>query len=209
MLPENKLSTRSLDVTYLYPDGIVFDNLVEDFEMGGIAIQDPSEGLQYQPWRGYWEPLDNTVYLRPNIIGDPIALFTETDVFEFSFAFDQNMRYATALFKTNGDCKFTWFNSLVGDYVTDTYTGLTAFKLSLDDKREAAVQSGDADVLFTYIKDNNLYFRAQRDRYLVEYLLAEDLPKNLLISNFGMGNRYRMQWRLRYRRLEELLPWLL
>lgn len=209
MLPENKLSARAVNSRYLYPDGIVFDNLVEDFEMGGIAIQDPSKGLQYQPWRGYWDSADNTVYLRPNITGDPVALFTETDVIEFSFTFDQNMRYVTALFKTNGDCKFTWFNSVVGDYVTDTYTGLTAFKLSLDDKREEAVQSGVSDVLFTYIKDDNLYVRAQRDRYLIEYLLAEDLPKNLLISNFGMGNKYRMQWRLRYRILGELLPWLL
>lgn len=209
MLPLNSLSSVPMPSTFMYPDGIVLGKITEDYEMGGIALQDTSRGLQYQPWYGFWDEDDNTAYLVPNFISAPIPIFTQADVFEFGFTFDQNMRWCAGVFLTDGTFQLRWFDSSVGNYVITNFTGLTSFRLTLDDKRERQINIGATDILFTYIRNNNLYVREQRDRYTVEYLLQSDLPNNLRITNFGMNERYRVQWRMRYRRPGELLPWLL
>ena len=140
--------------------------------------------------------------------GTPVAIFTEANVFEFSFTFDQNMRYVAGTLLTDGVFHLRWYDSNVAAYVITTFNGIKGFKLGLDDKRLEAIQSGNSDVIFTYIRDNKLYFRMQRERYTIERLLQSDLPDNLMIANFGMNERYRLQWRLRYRVPGELLPWL-
>lgn len=176
--------------------------------MGGIAIQDPSKGLQYWPWYGYWEPADSTVYLQPNLTGEKIPLFVESNVYELSFTFDQNMRYCVGTLLNTGVFKLRWYDTLTAQYVITEYAGIEGFKLSHDDKRQEPVQAGLSDIIFTYIKENKLYFRAQRERYLMEHLLQDELPNNLMIANFGMNERFRMQWRLKYRNPGEPLPWL-
>ena len=208
MLPDNVLSTREMPSTFLYPDGIVNNKLTEDYEMGGVALQNPSQGLRVKPWYGFWETTDNTVYLKPDITGTPVAIFEEADVFELAFSFDQNMRWVAGTFTTDGTFRLRWYDSSVANYVITVVNGLTSFRLCHDDTRAASVSLGFSDVLLTYIRNNNLYVRIQRERYGGEHLLQSNLPDNLRITNFGMSERQRVQWRLRYRRPKELLPWL-
>lgn len=208
MIPDNELSLRPLQSKFIFPDGIIFGKPTQDYELGGIALQDPSKGLEYQPWYGYWEPSDSTVYLQPNMDGPKIAIFTEPNVFEFSFTFDQNMRYCAGTLLTNGNFNLRWYDTAAAAYVITPFAGIEGFKLALDDKRQPIVASGASDIIFTYISDQKLYFRAQRERFLIQHLLTDNLPKNLMIANFGMNERFRMQWRLRYRKPGEILPWL-
>lgn len=209
MIPDNELSLRPMSATFQYPDGIVLGKITEDYEMGGVALQDPSQGLLVKPWYGYWDEADNTAYLRPDLIGEKIPIFTEANVFEFGFTFDQSMRWIAGTFTTDGIFRLRWYDTSVGNYVVTEYTGWTSFRLCHDDKRFVPVQIGKSDVLLTYIRNNNLYIRNQRERYEIEHLLQADLPNNLRITNFGMNQRLRVQWRMRYRRPGELLPWLL
>lgn len=196
MLPDNVLSTEVVQGIYLFPDNIVGTPL-EDYELGGVAIQDPSQGLQVQPWYGYWSALDNTAYLRANFTGSPIALFTESDVVEFSFTFDQSMRWVAATLSSTGVLKFRWFDASVPGYVMTTYSNVFSMKLCLDDKRRAQLAADKSDILLTYITTSQeLYFRAQRERYLVAHLLSSTIQPNVSITNFGMCKNYRVQWRL-------------
>ena len=209
MIPDNELSVKPVRAPFLYPDRFQLASLTEDYEMGGIALQDPSKGLQYQSWFCYWRS-DNAVCLKPGIDGDDIVLFFEENLFELSFTFDQNMRWACATQRTDGTFRWRWYDSAVEAYViTEIPEGVTAFHCTHDDKRDDLVQLGKSDMLVSYIKDLNLYVRNQRERFQIEHLLAENLPNNLLISNFGMNERCRVQWRIRYRRPWEVQPWLL
>lgn len=209
MIPDNVLSTKAIQARFLYPDGIIFNTILEDYEKGGIALQDASKGINYQPWFGWWVPEDETAWLYPNLVNTPVAIFTESNVFEFSFTFDQNMRWVAGVFLNDGTFKLRWYDSMVESYVITEMLGVTAFKLCHDDKRDLSVQGGQSDVLFTYIRNNKLYIRTQRERFAIEHLLQENLPNNLLITNFGMHERLRVQWRMRYRNPGELLPWLI
>ena len=203
MIPDNELSTTPVFSQFLYPDNAI-TSLLEDFELGGIAIQDPSQGLNYQAWRGYWDPEDSTIYLQPLTVGGKIALFTVPLVKEFSFTFDQNMRWCVAVQLTSGTVNLYWYDTNAAAYVTTSYEGLRAFKLALDDKRRVSTYLDKSDILFTYIKGDSLYVRNQRERYTVEHFLKDEMPDNLRIASFGLNRGLRMQWRFMIRVFEEV-----
>lgn len=185
---------------WLYPDNRVFSTELVDMEMGGVAIQDPSLGLQVQPWLGYWDSTTATAYLHPDPDSgttSPIAIFTDTGIIEFSFAFDQNMRWITATRKAGDIAQLRWYDSTVEAYVTTTYTGVSTLKLCHDDKRAFQVNLGNSDVIFTYLSGGLLRWRLQRDRFLTQYTKATPtFSGNFKISHFGMSTKNRLQWRI-------------
>jgi hypothetical protein len=63
----------------------------------------------------------------------------------------------------------------------------------LDDKRP--LQNAVSDVILAYTRSGNLYFRAQRDRYLVEYPLATAVTGTL--DKVGMNTVNRLQFEFR------------
>lgn len=200
-LPSDSLSSKTLQAPLLFPDNIIRQSELEDYELGGSGLQDPSQGLQVQGWRGDINLLTLDCTLTPFVTGTPTVIFTETipAPVEFSFSFDSNMRYMSATRWADNTVKLRWYDTALPGYTITTYTGIKSMMLSLDDKREFA--GSYRDVLFTYIKtDNKLYYRQQRDRFLIERLLDGNLAANLRITQFGMGRNLRMQWRLEYRR---------
>ena len=206
MMPEDELSTETVKKTFLPPGGLATTNL-SWFENGGIALQDTSEGLNYQPWKGYWNPEDETVYLVPNLNGIPIPLFSASDVVEFSFAFDQNMRYNVCLLFSSGTLRLYWYDSLTNSYTTTEFVDIQSGALTLDDKRAESTDLGRSDVILSYVKlTGELVFRQQRDRYLIEYPLYTGIKPGQRITNFGMNYGWRLQWRMQFRALVPPTP---
>lgn len=199
MIPDNEESTTVVSGDFLYPDNIIPLTLQEDYEMGGIAIQDPSQGLEVQVWRCKWEESTRTVTLYPEKFGDPVDILTDVDIRELSFSFDQNMRWVLAVLHTDGKFFLHWYDTAQEKYVETRIDGVSTFKLANDTKSEDSIRYGLSDVILTYIQLNKLYVRNQRDRYLIQHLINPDIPANVFISNFGMSTRNRMQWRMKAR----------
>lgn len=199
MIPEESLSTTPVDGDYLYPAGL-YTTPTQDYELGGVAIQDTSEGLEVQGWFCYLDPDTDKIYLCPVDSVTPIEIAEQVGVIELSVAFDQSMRWVLALLLESGDLKFYWYDTVIADYTITTFTDIVSVKTTLDDKRPLQILRDNTDVILTYIKsDNNLYYRQQRDRYEIEYLLYEDCPPNNRISNFGMTSQNRLKWRFQLR----------
>ena len=172
----NLLGGRRYDITDLC-----------DFETGGDDINDLTHGKQSQIWNGFYK--DYHVYIQnPNI--EPVRLFSGVDVSELSFTFDQLMRPVLVI--VQGDViKLRWYDSTISDYtITEFLTGEAFPRLSLDDKRTS--QDGTSDVIFAYMRNSSLCYRAQRDRYGIEYVLETNIHRKL--SKIGMNNRWRMQF---------------
>jgi hypothetical protein len=201
MLPQQALSTTPQKAGFLFPDNVVRRTELEDYEMGGLALSDPSEGLLYQAWQGEINATSKIATLTPLDTGSPVDIFTETVTpVEFSFSFDLNMRPFSVTRFADNTAKLRWYDASIPGNTITTYTDILSCMLCLDDKRP--VNSGQADVLLTYLKtDNKLYFRAQRERFLIEYLLGDLVAPGLRITNFGMGKNLRVQWRIAVRRL--------
>lgn len=195
MLPEHMLSSQLVLGYYLYPDSIDPDPF-KSYELGGIALQDPTQGLEVQTWwaRLYKDGVTETsnVYIGADLVPE-VSFFEGTDFTEISLAFDQNMNPFIA-YMENGQAKFYWYDTAIEGYtITTLPANSRSPKCCMDDKRP--LETAKNDILIAYMRDDKLYYREERDRYLVEYLLSSGHGLLDLIQ-IGMNNKLRVQFAL-------------
>ena len=186
MLPDESLSSTDIPGILLYPDNLVTSPL-QDYELGGVALNDPSQGLQVQLWTAFVDGDDIMIQATD---GDPEVLITAPGTDEVALTFDSNMRPALA-YRQAGLCKFRWYDTLVADQVVTEYPDADSLRVALDDKR--STQSTSRDIILAYTRAEGLYFRAQRDRYLVEYTLDATIGPGRLLR-LGMSTVNRVQF---------------
>lgn len=199
MIPNNSLSLVVEYSNYLYPDNLSITNTT-DYELGGIGLNDTSQGLEVQAWflQITGTPTSNNVVISA-ANWPATTLFSLPSITEVSLAFDQNMNPFIA-YVSQGNPFFYWFDATVPGYKhTAMPAGATSPRCTLDDKRPISTLLGTSDIILAYIKNNNLYFMQQRDRYTVEYVLQTNL--NTYISNpylykVGMNDKYRLQFQI-------------
>lgn len=179
--------------SYENPDQLVRRKFVLDWELGGVAVGDASQGLQVQIWKGFLDENDNFV-LEPQSQGPRTVFFNIPGARELSFSFDQNMNPALA-WMAAGVLYYRWYDISINDYTTSIFNGRSPF-VALDDKRSIATTSNFNDVLLFYIRGPSLYYRLQRERYATERLLRTFRGPRLHIRRCGMNRGYRMQFEI-------------
>lgn len=189
VIPQQSLSTTLVPGAYVHGDEHVFSPLA-DFEPGGVALSDSSGGLFAKLWRlrcinGH------DLLLSADGVPETVLISRPGTVTEVSLAFDQNARPGVA-FVEDGAAKLYWYDSLAEDFtVTTLAAGVANPRVTMDDKR--AMQTAANDIILAYLRSGSLYFRAQRDRYTVEYLLTATPPDGPL-RRVSMNNRLRLQF---------------
>lgn len=178
-------------IPFMNPDSLPFRKLVSH-ERGGIALSDPSLGLDVQNWR---VESDGSMVRLFSELGSPIELFPDSGIRQLSLSFDQNMRKIVAVEHESGGVDLIWYDSLTAMEVTSFFVDVRSPVLAMDDKRRS--QSGTSDVIFGYVRngDNMLCYRQQRERFTVEYELTQLSPKSRL-RNLGMTTKLRMQFEI-------------
>ena len=191
MMPDNVLSTDPVNAAFSGARALPVTRTV-DYEDGGLAIQDPSRGSQYQRWRG--RLIGNDILLdAPEV--EPFAVYSGAGITEISFTFDQNMRPAIA-FVQAGVAKLWWFDSVAAAQVITEYPGAITPRVILDDKR--FTQTSNSDVVLGYVRDGALYYRQQRDRFTIERLL--DAGPHVGLVKIGFNVQLRLQYLMEIRR---------
>lgn len=185
MLPDNMLSSAAIFGGFLVPNRI---NDLIDYEWGGKDLLDASEGMQVKIWTCFYE--DGWIKITDNA-GLRYSILEVAEVTQLGFAFSLSMRvYVT--YVAVGRAFFYWYDSTTSAYITTDYGVETITpQLSLDDVRNS--QSGNADVIFAYVRDDVLYTRMQRDRFQIEYEMG---AANQLVQ-IGMTNNYRFAFALK------------
>lgn len=173
-IPQNLFSSKILEAPYIGGRALPVRDIT-DYETGGVAVNDPSEGLQYQIWRARILENNSIIVLDAENIPE-FTIIQGANITEVSLTFDSNMNPAIA-YVEDGLPKFYWFDTLAGMQVTTDYPGIVTPRVSLDDKRP--MQSAIRDVIFTYIRDGQVYYRQQRDRYTIEYDPTENLSPEI------------------------------
>lgn len=192
MLPGNVASSLAISSEFMPPDDGVTGPLI-DYERGGIALNDPSQGLNVINWSCYVAANNQDVMVKPEG-GSEILVFTQPGIERLSFAFDQNMR-ATVAYQIGANCYLRWYDSAIPGFTTTTFANVRDPRLSLDDKRPTQVAL-NSDIIFAYIRGEFLCYRQQRDRFLTEYVLRGFVQPNVHLRNIGMGENLRMQFEL-------------
>jgi len=167
-----------------------------DSENGGIALNNPTKGLNYQVWQTrIINPYTSfsSVLLRAQNLAE-FELLQHPYLCDFSFSFDVNMQLAyayTVYIDYKKHSYFTYYDTKLNDfhtiYLKDVYTPRVAF----DDKRSSD-NFNISDVVLAYIKNNQLFVRYSRDRYLIEYHLQDEEPTTY-IEKIGMNAKQRFQ----------------
>lgn len=191
MFPPNEFSTVPRPGTFLSPDDAERD-LLQDFEYGGIGINDPSQGLRVKVWSAFYTKATKEVRLRTLDGAVNSLIFSVNNLTELSFAFDQNMQPAFA-YMQDGVMRFRWFDSVPATIVTTQYAGATSPFVTLDDKRRE--RTGESDILLAYLRAGGAYYRLQRERFAVEHAIPVTIPADGVsrITNFGMTDKNRVE----------------
>lgn len=193
MLPDNVASSLPLvhvASLYLDPDSQVVKPSI-DFEKGGADLLDVTQGLLAKDWRCWVE--QNRFVMLQSEDGEPLLLFEESGVTEVGLAFDQNMRWSVAYLR-HGVLTLRWYDAAVSAHVVSSFGPGICPRLALDDKRDGTLST--SDVIFAYIKGNDLCYRQQRDRYLIEHVLKAGLYPGTRLRSIGMNKNLRLQFEL-------------
>lgn len=194
MIPDNAPATPSHIGGFEVPvKTLSVEDKFIDWEMGGIALNDPSQGLRVQLWtfKLVVDELtgDSTVSVEAPSV-PKVTLFSGVDVGEIAGAFDQNMNPVVA-YMASGSPMLWWWDPTASAMVhTSLPAGCYDLRVSLDDKRRFNVAK--SDVILSYVRGGSLYYRYQRDRYLVEYLLSSNIDRLICAA---MNSMWCFQWR--------------
>ncbi|WP_444903827.1 hypothetical protein ACJJIU_00270 [Microbulbifer sp. CnH-101-E] len=190
-LPDNALSAQPIFAPFLGGRALPV-RAITDYETGGVAIQDTSRGLDYQHWRARVLEDGSEIVLDAEQVA-PFTVITGANITEVSLAFDQNMRPVIA-YVEGGTAKLYWYDSSQGAQITTDWPGLITPRVTLDDKRPTQLHI--SDVIFAYLKNGDLCYRQQRDRYQSEYVLQQNVPSPGLVK-IGLHRQFRLQFLLK------------
>jgi hypothetical protein len=202
-LPQNELYATAPVGNYRLPDDEYQEidanstpsNLliISDKELGGQALQDPTQGLLVLDW--YAKLVGNEIRIsKANTPADYIVAVTAPNITTFSLTFDQNMNWALA-YVSNDVLHLSWFDVGISTRVLLVFnSGEYSPFLSLDDKRRPAALLNQSDMLLFYLKSSWLCYRQQRDLFLVERQLVQlTSTEPMRIRRAGMTLGLRMQ----------------
>lgn len=184
MLPDNELASLQMfnEWQYYYP---MTDDLNIAYEQGGVGIGDVSEGLRSDLWKLQY--ISGELYLGKADETLVSVLSIGAGIVKVALAFDQSMRPVYAWQLNPVDCVLRFYDPTLSGYSQVTFEDIESPCLTLDDSRPES--STTTDVIFAYLKAGVLYYRQQRDRYLIEYTLTETDKKHLVRVGLSLGNR--------------------
>lgn len=184
VIPEDRASSKPIPSPLVFPDPQ--PSLTESRHLGGIALNDPSQGSRVQVWTCRTD--GTSVFIRAPVVAETI-LFTGTRITEVSLAFDQNMRPFVA-FMDGPAARYFWFDTQDNQQKISTLPeGCTSPRCCLDDDRTTQVSS--SDIILGYVRERSLFYRQQRDRYTIERFLS---PSVKSLKSVGMGRNLRLQF---------------
>lgn len=188
MMPDNVLSTTPVVAPFFLPQVKSYYAPLVDYELGGLALNDPSGGLDLQLWTAYVDGDDIVV---EDADDNTTVLFQMPNVQRLSLAFDSNMKPVIAYTVPSGGYLY-WFDTFVGETVHTPIPGATNLCITLDERRDELINN--SDVILAYNKGTDLCYRQQRDRYATEYLLSADEGGTLVA--IGTNKQYRLQFKI-------------
>ncbi len=195
--PHKLESSTAAPAYFLRPDDRARDEqgLLVDYELGGVAIQDPSQGLLARVWK-LWVDGVNVRIAPIDALGSAVTLFSGVGITEVTLSFDNNSMPIVAYIQGD-ELKLRWFDLSQSppQYVTNNFgPGIATPYLAFDDKRPQFI--GTSDVMLFYVRDRKVWVRLLRERWMVEYEWA-DIPDHagrILAAGMSRGNRMQLKF---------------
>lgn len=188
MIPNNQWTNNSLVTSsLLFPHDTPRTEALCARDLGPVALSDASQGLSYKLWELSYA--SGTFYIRDEVTNVTTTLFSDSGVTWVSLSFDQNGRPFVSYIK-NSILHARWFDPNVSGYTISSYSSADRCFCLLDSRDDSLVSS--SDVLIVYLVGNSLFWRQQRDRFLVEYNITYSIVEDGIVGNFGFQTNGRV-----------------
>ena len=197
------LSAEPVVAEYLPPDDrvprwretLASEVIPADWELGGVALGDTTQGLQVQVWE--FSLAGTALQVRGETTHETETVLTvSADCTEVVGTFDGSMRPVVA-YVVDGLISLRYYDATLPGYTIQTWPGARSPRLCWDDKRAQVIDADQADVLFFYLREESgvlgLYYRESRDRYGTERYLGESVPGAIGLGRVGMNAVNRIQ----------------
>src|SRR5690606_19984672 len=144
MLPQDgELSTTAAISGFAYPvKGPLPEDKLQDWELGGVALNDPSQGLMVKVWHAFTTHDRDTdvVTVWVEAPGVPATeLFSGLGITEVELAFDQKMKPSVA-YQQGDDAQISWYEATIpGMRHTRLSSGSRTMRCTMDERRTAFV----------------------------------------------------------------------
>ena len=195
-IPDGRMSTTFVDAVYVSPDEL-HRALTTDYERGPVALNDSSEGVNYQKWTLTYDLGSGDFTVTPELVGAPVVgVINAANVTQCSFCFDQNGHVNIAYTVAYAQAYLYWYDSDLPAWTQDALDAdVVSPHLTLDDKR--ATQTSANDILLWYTRETapdkfDLFHRLQRERFATEHLMAESFEPYILKCGMHKGNRVKI-----------------
>lgn len=172
-LPQNTLSLEPIISEFIVPEKT---HLLEDYSIN------PTTGKLI---RAYYDSSDDTVKYTEDMVVRTI--FTMPNISAISFTLDLNERPLCVYVKNKSTWMY-WYDSNIGEMIHTEYgIEYQTPQIAVDEQRHQ--NANNADVIFAYVKDKQLYIRYQRHRFTTEILLGpcDYLYQMSRMKNFRLG----------------------
>lgn len=118
---------------------------------------------------------------------------TATEPLNVDLAFDQNDRYFVCWEQDDSDIYIRWYDPLVSMHVTTLIAEGNNPCCSIDDYRSVYIPS--SDIFLCYQREDLVFYRLQRERYLIEHSIPHSL-QDVILETCGMGTNLRFTIRV-------------
>jgi hypothetical protein len=197
-LPDDSPSSAPVLADYLAPYSW-YRGPLEDWEEGGVALNDGSTGLQVQMWFLSYVADEQAANYGDFVVtgqdtGESAAIINVPGVTRVGLAFNQNNDPFLCYETNQCAAKFYWYDATIEDYTTTTLpAGSHSLACCLDDHRQT--QTATSDIILAYIRGGTLYYRQERDRFDTERSLGS--VGGGILHRVGMSHNLRLKFDVR------------
>lgn len=160
---------------------------------GGPELFNSKAGITGYVWVAFVDSIDNITVKREDS-DEKYVVTTRANVSQLDLTFDQNMR-PFLTYVVDDIPYYFHFNSHDSSYsevALDTSIRFPRCELDMRDVQDIP----NSDIILGYIRDGNLCYRVQRERFLQEHIIATDSNKTMLwrIGRL-LDGRFGYHWR--------------
>ena len=189
MIPGNFISLTLDPKPFKSPESKPYDP-ISQLIRGGTRIGYGSDGRDV---KDYLVELftDGLINITDTTSNQIVYTKTLVNTKTISATFDNNMNVVLC-YQLLDTSNLHYFDLESNKYITKVVNNTTSCKVCIDDIR--LINNANSDIIFGYTKDDNLYYRQQRDKYDIERLIDPCQGKRLL--RLGQTENNRLQFEL-------------
>lgn len=188
MIPNNVLIATDEYVRLTEPESLKKSGLI-DYERGGVALGNSSEGLNSYNWTLTVKDKYKAMLSREGQ-GEVQVYEYPSRPIDIAFCFDQSMNVVLAWQDTNFNLFLRRYSTSLNAFSVVPFGLGKCPRLTLDEKRPEFI--GNSDVIFAYISNKSLIYRVQREGYNIEHVVEDDMLGSQRLARIGL-KAFRLQ----------------